>query len=171
MKKGTIAIIVGIILISFPFILMQIEKSLFFAEIKQYNKEYVKQDSIIKKAKDSLYTEWVSSNDTIIGTIVSIKSQNVCHEVMDTTWSHPYHSRDAWHSEAILYAKKKSNLLRKELDNPVHDEKWKLYYQLSMFPYPFIPRRAARMMMYIAFLCAISGGIAIGVGITSKFHS
>jgi hypothetical protein len=118
MKKGTIAIIVGIILISLPFVHLQVEKSLFLTEISQYIKENAKQNSIIEKATDSLYKEWVSSHDTTVGTIVSIKSQNICKEVMDTIWSHPYHSRNAWHSEAIRYAKRKSNLLRKKIGQP-----------------------------------------------------
>lgn len=84
MKKGTIAIIVGIILISLPFVHLQVEKSLFLTEISQYIKENAKQNSIIEKATDSLYKEWVSSHDTTVGTIVSIKSQNICKEVMDT---------------------------------------------------------------------------------------
>lgn len=171
MKKGTIAIIVGIILISLPFVHLQVEKSLFLTEISQYIKENAKQNSIIEKATDSLYKEWVSSHDTTVGTIVSIKSQNICKEVMDTIWSHPYHSRNAWHSEAIRYAKRKSNLLRKKLDNPVQDEKWRRHYQITMFPHPGIPGRAPHIMMYITFLCAISGGIAIGGGVISKLHS
>lgn len=173
MKKGTIAIIVGVILISFPFILLQIEKSQHLAGINQYYKDRIffeaKQDSIVKRANDSLYAEWVSSHDTIVGEIVAIESKDICHEVVDTIWSHPYHSRDAWHSEAIRYAKKKSIFLRKK-PWMNYGERWLQYERMVLFP-PGLFGRAFRWSMYIVFICAFCGGFAIGGGVISRFRS